>query len=165
MKRPCTTSCAEDLFAAIQNKENERVRQILGEEQEPNCVYQHTALIHAVVSHNPIAAAMLLQGSAIDFSTSGQLQAALHAAAIQPNPSVLEALLLGQADPNIANREGLRPIHHAMCVSICNRPSADTGALAEVWCRSLSERQRWRFTFLISPCWAMHNLMHRSLLA
>lgn len=67
VKRLYTMSHTEDLFAAIEMKENEQVRQIFGEGQEPNCVLQHAALMHAVVGDNPSAVSTLLHAQLISF--------------------------------------------------------------------------------------------------
>lgn len=90
VKKPFTLSFTQDLFDAVENREDDHVRQFLCEGQGPNCVCQQTALMHAVVKQNPAAVSMLLQGGAVDFIPSGQLQGALRAAAIQPDPSILE---------------------------------------------------------------------------
>ena len=106
----------EDLFTAIWNREIAHTRRILSWGQDPNCMLQNSALIHAVVHQNIGAVAMLLKGGAhVDLIPAGCLQAASHTAANQGDAVILRILLAARSDPNLQDKEGLRPIHHAVC--------------------------------------------------
>ena len=51
----------------------------------------------------------------------GRLQGALHIAAIQTDPLVLQAHLLAKSNPYLPDMEGMLPVHHAMCVTTSNQ--------------------------------------------
>ena len=116
VQKPRTLDYTEDLFAAIEAKDERVVYQCLHSGQDPDCVFQDSALVYAVAQNNSNAVATLLKGGAVvDFIPPGGRQAAVHIAAVQ-SPTILEQLLLSQADPNVPDSGGMRPIHHAMCV-------------------------------------------------
>eukprot|EP00438_Fugacium_kawagutii_P013857 Skav234041 [mRNA] locus=scaffold461:3439:5826:+ [translate_table: standard] len=107
IKKPYSLAWTEELFAAIQQKQMFQIRRILMQGQDPNCVCETTALIHAVIHNNPDAVEILLQaGADYDVIPAGQLHAASHLAAIQRTPACLELLLLAQADPNLRDQGG-----------------------------------------------------------
>ena len=96
-----TLDYTENLFAGIEAKEEAVVYQCLHSGQDPDCVFQDNALVHAVAENNCNAMAMLLNGGAVvGFIPPGRMQATVHIAAIGP-PSILEQVLLSQADSNV----------------------------------------------------------------
>ena len=118
IRKLCTFAWTDKLFAAIKQNELGCIRECLKEGQDTNCTSQENALTHAVIHSNLRAVELLLQaGASCDFIPEGQRHAASHLAAIQKSTDFLELLLLARAEPNLLDRAGMLPIHHATCVA------------------------------------------------
>ena len=122
VRKPFSLAWTEELFTAIEEEQldptSQPILQFFKDGQDPDCVCQDSALNHAIILNNLDAVAILLQaGATCDFVPAGQPHGPSHLAAIQNSPASLELLLCYQADPNLPDRAGMRPLHHAMAVS------------------------------------------------